>query len=419
MLQELTRLIPLDAIKIALVLVLSFFIGIEREEHKQRDAPYAFGGIRTFPLIGLFSYALATVSSASLLPWTAGLALIGGLMIVSYRHKISENQAAGLTTELSALATYLIGALVHQEHYWIAATIGVVSVLLLELKQVLEGLAERIEPNEILTTAKFLLLTVVILPIVPNRDFTPFHLNPLKTWLVVVAVSGVSFASYFLQKMLRGRGGVFLCGVLGGAYSSTATTVVLSRQSKEIRSADLFSGTILAACGVMYARLAILVAFFNLALAAKLAPAFAVLAGAAVLAGWLVSRRSRDDKRAEAYEPPKNPLQLTVAFLLAATFLAIRVLIALARNYLGSAGLYGLAIVMGVADVDPFILGLAQSTPTSSLATAASAILIAAASNNIAKGIYASALADKATGRKTLILLAGLGALGFVPLTWI
>src|SRR5262249_59049602 len=99
--QELIRLVPLDAIKIALVLVLSFFIGVEREEHKQHDAEYAFGGIRTFPLIGLISYALALVSTQGLLPWTFGLLVIGGAMIVSFRPQGTAARTAGVTPWLS------------------------------------------------------------------------------------------------------------------------------------------------------------------------------------------------------------------------------------------------------------------------------------------------------------------------------
>src|SRR5499433_300828 len=335
MLTELTRLLPLDALKIALVLVFSSFIGLEREEHKQREAQYAFGGIRTFPLIGLVSYALALVSAPGLLPWTFGLLVIGGLMIVSYLHKLTTAESAGITTELSALATYLIGALVEREQFWIAGAIAVLSLLLLELKTALEGLATRVEPNEILTAAKFLLLTIVILPIVPNQEFTRFHLNPFKTWLVVVAVSGVSFFSYLLQRAFRGRGGVFLSGLLGGAYSSTATTVVLARQSKEQPRADLFSGSILAACGMMYARLAILVALFNLALAAKIAPSFGALALGAVLVGWVVSRASGGAKSSERHKLPTNPLQLKIAFLLALVFVVVRILTNLASDYLG------------------------------------------------------------------------------------
>src|SRR5215510_196638 len=291
MLKELLGFIPQDAIKIGLTLVLSFFIGLEREEHKQHDAQYAFGGVRTFPLIGLVSYALALVSAPGLLSWAIGLAVLGGLMIVSYFHKVATAEAAGITTEVSALATYLIGALVYREHYWIGATIAVLSLLLLELKEALEGLAQRVEPNEILTAAKFLLLTVVILPIVPNREFTPFHINPFKTWLVVVAVSGVSFGSYLVQRALKAREGVFLSALLGGAYSSTATTVVLAKQAKEQSNPNLFAGSMLGACGMMYARLVILVALFSGELATKLAAGFGALAVIGGVAGWVAARR--------------------------------------------------------------------------------------------------------------------------------
>ncbi len=116
------------------------------------------------------------------------------------------------------------------------------SLLLLELKVVLEELAGRIPAEEILTFAKFLLLSAVILPILPNREFGPFHINPFKTWLVVVAVSAISYGSYVLQKVTKGRGGILLAAVLGGAYSSTVTTVVLARRAAREEHPHLFSG---------------------------------------------------------------------------------------------------------------------------------------------------------------------------------
>ena len=200
---ELLPLVPPDATKIVLVLALALFVGFEREEHKQRAATYSFGGVRTFPLIGLLSYALALIAMPQLVPWAIGFAVVGVLMALSYQRKLSADSPAGLTTEISALATYAIGGLVQREFYWIATTVAVVCVLLLELKKGLEGLTKHIASTEIITVAKFLVLAVVILPIVPARDFTRFHLNPFKTWLVVVAVSGVSFASYVLQRVLK------------------------------------------------------------------------------------------------------------------------------------------------------------------------------------------------------------------------
>ena len=129
MLTELSAEVPPDALKIVLVLALAFFIGLEREEHKQREPGYAFGGIRTFPLIGLVSYALALLSHPLLVPWVVGFAVVGGFMLLSYNHKLADANPAGLTTEISALATFVVGGLVQRERYWIATTIAVLSVL--------------------------------------------------------------------------------------------------------------------------------------------------------------------------------------------------------------------------------------------------------------------------------------------------
>jgi uncharacterized membrane protein (DUF4010 family) len=420
MFKDLLRSVPPAALEIGLVLALAFFIGLEREEHKQRDAGYAFGGVRTFPLIGLVSYALALVSAPQLMPWAVGLGVVGALMLLSYQHKLAGEQPAGLTTEISALATYVVGGLVQREYYWIATTIAVLGVLLLELKKGLEGLTRHVASNEIITVAKFLVVAAVIAPIVPDRELTRFHINPFQTWLVVVAVSGVSFASYALQRVLKERGGAMLSAILGGAYSSTVTTVVLARQARRESRPNLFAGSIVAASAMMYARLVLLLAFFDRALAAELAPAFGTLAVIGGLIGWFVYRR-RDGSEASpgARSDARNPLELSAAFLFALIFVAILVLTALVRQYLGRSGLYSLAAIMGVTDVDPFILGLTQTRSAElPLGTAAAAIVIAAASNNVVKALYAYAFADRATGRRSLVLLLVLAALGLVPLAW-
>ena len=413
--------LPPDALKIFLVLFLSFLIGLEREEHKSERGTYLFGGVRTFPLIGLIGYSIALISGTQLLPLTIGLLVVAGFLLLSYWHKLSSPEAAGVTTEMSGLATFLIGALICYDHLWVATTLGVASLLLLDLKAALEKLAVRIAPNEILTFAKFLLLTGVILPVLPNQEFSHFHINPFKTWLVVVAISAISYASYVLQKLTKGQGGVVLAALLGGAYSSTVTTVVMARRSKSEQEPHLFSGSILIASGVMYLRMVVLLALFNRQLMSVLLAPFLVLAAVGVGAGWLWTRRA--DATAQAAKrdfEPKNPLDLLTAFLFAGLFLGMLVATQLAVTYLGRGGLNTLAALMGVSDVDPFIMGLTQAAGTlTPLNIAAAAILIAAASNNVVKGIYAYSLAERKTGLQSMLFLVALAAVSLIPLSWI
>jgi uncharacterized membrane protein (DUF4010 family) len=403
------------------VLFLSFLIGLEREEHKASGETYAFGGVRTFPLIGLLGYALALLSGAQLMPVALGFAVVAAFLWLSYQHKLVSSSAAGVTSEMSGLTTYVVGALVSHGQFWIATTLSVASILLLELKVALENLTKRMAPQEILTFTKFLLLTAVILPVLPNQEYGPFQINPLKTWLVVVAVSAVSYGSYVLQRVTKQQGGIILAAILGGAYSSTVTTVVLARRSLREKRPHLFAGSTLIASGVMYLRLIALVGLFNHSLMGMLAPPFAILAALGAAAGWLWSRwpdgSSEDVKR--GFEPA-NPLELRAACLFALLFLIVLVATRLVSMYLGKTGVYTLAGMMGVSDVDPFIMGMTQSAGRETQLTVAStSILIAAASNNLAKGIYAYTIADRRTGFQSLCLLVALAVLGLTPMLWL
>ncbi len=411
---------PPEWAHVLFVLFLSFLIGLEREERKDRDGHYSFGGVRTFPLIGLIGYSMSQLSGGELLPQAIGFAVVGGFLMISYWHKLTTSTSSGVTSEMSGLATYLVGAFVYHEMFWIATALTVSSLLLLELKEGLENLAKRIESADILTFAKFLFLSAVILPLLPDVPYTGFQINPFKTWLVVVAVSGVSYGSYVLQRLTREKGSVILAALLGGAYSSTVATVALARRAKEEEQSHLFSGGILIASGVMYLRLAILLALFNRALMQRLAIPFVVLAIIALISGWFWSRRSDAAGLKESrVTEPKNPLEIRAALLFALLFVGMLVATHLAVTYLGKSGVYTLAAIMGVTDVDPFIMGLTQSAPLlTPLQVASDSILIAAASNNVIKGIYAYALSSREVGIQSLALLLGLAVLGLLPLFW-
>jgi uncharacterized membrane protein (DUF4010 family) len=414
--------LPPEAVKIVVALFLSFLIGLEREERKAAGEHYAFGGVRTFPLIGLVGYSIALLSGTQIVPLMLGFLGVCGFLLLSYWRKLSvSGDPAGVTTEISGLATFLVGALACYGHLWIATALTVVSLLLLELKGALEKLPAQIPSDEILTFAKFLFLTAVILPIVPREELGRFHISPFKTWLVVVAVSTISYASYVAQKLTKGRGGVLLAGFLGGAYSSTVATVALSRRAKDAQRPHLFAAAILIASGAMYLRLIVLLALFNQSLAVSLLPAFLVLGALAMVGGWFWSRKP--DMTTAAAPPgfePTNPLALTTAFVFALVFVIMLIASQLAIAHLGKAGLNTLAAIMGIVDVDPFVMGTMQATGTViPLKVAAEAIVIAASSNNLVKGIYAYSFGDKKTGVQSLCWLAGLAALGLLPLIWL
>jgi uncharacterized membrane protein (DUF4010 family) len=410
--------LPPDAVKLVLVLAFSFLIGLQREERKTKDAPKGFGGVRTFPLIGLVGYGLGVIGGPSLVPISVGALVVGGFLWLSYYRKLTAEHTSGATSELSGVLTYVLGGLVAYDHLWIAAALFVVCLLLLELKVGLESLADRVSPEEIAAAGKFLLMAVVLLPLVPNEAFGRFQINPFKALLVVIAVSGVSFFSYTLQKLTHSKSSVLASAILGGAYSSTATTVALARQAASDDAPDLFAGSILTASGVMYIRLALLLALFNFALFRLLALPFVALAAAGIGVGIVWARRSPHSSKGQTLETSRNPLEMRAAVLFAAIFLAVTVVTRLVTSGLGRGGLYSLAAVMGATDVDPFILGLAQAhEPGARLAAAA--IVIASASNNLVKGAYAWFFSGRKTGRRAAAALGALALCGLVPLIWL
>ena len=401
-------------VQVLLVLSLSFLMGLEREEHKVQPGSTVAAGVRTFPLIALLGYMLAVVAPDNLIPLSAGLLAVALFLLVAYQHKLAEG-TRGFTSEMAALLAYVIGALIAKNQYWIAVTITVADVLLLSAKQSLSGLAQRLDQSELTTFVKFLLLSAVILPIVPNYAYTQFEINPFKTWLIVVAVSGMSYGSYALQRACRGRRTALLSAIVSGAYSSTLATVTLAKQSRDQDQPRLYAGAIVLASSVMYVRLGILIAIFNQALGLQLAPTLAGLAVATAIVGLAIALSHRGGTAAACAVVDRNPLELSTAFLFAGLFIVLTIATRLTATYLGSGGLYILAGVMGLTDIDPFIMGLAQSGGASTtVAVAALAVVIATASNNVMKGIYATSFGGRPVGIPAAIALSSLGLLGVV-----
>ncbi len=396
------------AIQIGLVLALSFLVGMEREQNirLRADVP-TLGGVRTFPLLGLLGYLLAH----NIWAFSGGILVVGALLVMQYRGKML-GERYGLTTEFSALIVYSLGFFVVQGQYWLATAIAVISTLLLQMKKPLETLALKISTDELLTFSQFVMLSAVILPLVPNESYTEYQLNPYRTWLVVVAVSGVSYLSYILQRWHGEKQGLMLAGIMGGIYSSTVTTVALAKQS---RSSGLPSMTcasaIIGATGMMYFRIIILVWLFTPALGEALLRPFGVMGVITLGLSFAMLLHSRIQTRPATVDRPSiNPLQLLNAILFALIFIFITVLSKLVVRHFGQVGLYVLSVFMGPTDIDPFIMSLAEKMRFS-LHDSGMAIAIAVASNNLFKGSYAWYLAGRHVGRWTLFSFAAISML--------
>jgi uncharacterized membrane protein (DUF4010 family) len=411
---------PPEAFGFILTLGLSLLIGFEREEHE----PEGIGGVRTFPIIGLSGFLLITAFPDNVLPFAVGFIAVGSLVALSHNYFLHRGEP-GITTEAAVLLTFALGGCAAKGMNWLAVATGVITVILLQEKHLLEGLASKLPREELGTLLRFLLLAAVILPLVPNREFTVFEINPFNIWLIVVAVSGVSYVSYLFRLRWGEDIGLLLAGILGGAYSSTVTTVVLARQSKNKRECGPnFAGAIVGATGVMYIRLWVLLMLFAAPLANRLVVIFWAMGLLALAVGFFLTRRSASAESGCELESPSgrsdgNPLEMTSAFAFAVIFVAVLVATRFVADRFGDVGILIMAAIMGAADVDPFILGLTQTIGSGlSIEIAALAVVIAAAVNNLMKGVYAVIFGSRRSGRLSLVVLTTLGGIS-LGLFWL
>ena len=407
-------------ITLLMLLGLGFFFGLAYEDfyaHANQKRP---GGIRTFPLLALTGALLYRLDPTRLLPLCAGLVALSIWLACYYWRRLDEIDAegfpnVGLVVPVCNVLAYLLGPIALAEPTWVPIGTTVAAVLLLTARHELHGFARRLELGEIVNAGRFLLLTGFALPLLPDTpvtDLTP--ITPHQVWLAMVAVCTVSYASYLLQRYVAPPGGGLLVALLGGLYSSTATTLVLARRARtELASLRQTEAGIILATAVMYLRLLVVIFIFNRPLAqVLLVPLVGLSAlGLAIALGWYFIGERRTEEAVPATEPG-NPLELTTAATFAALFVIISIATAWATQRFGSAGIYALAAIIGVSDIDPFVLNLAQGDASHiTTATGASAILIAASSNNVVKAVYSLAYSNTHTriSATVLVLLAACG----------
>ncbi|HTB30588.1 MAG TPA: DUF4010 domain-containing protein [Bacteroidia bacterium] len=417
---DLVQDIPTDLIRFLLVVVFSLLIGLEQRRHYINEAPESvFGTDRTFTLIGITGFILYSVSPQSMLPFIIGAIIIGGLLSVYYFQKIKVQQKFGMTSLVTALITYSLAPLVFTQPKWLVLLIVVSVLVISEIKETLLKFSKKFDNDEFITLAKFLILAGVILPLLPDEPISAvINISPYKFWLAIVVVSAISYISYLLRKFVFPETGILLTGVLGGLYSSTATVVILARKSKENVDGNRIVAAMFLAITMMYLRLFILAAFFNMEVAVKLLPYFIVLIIISILIAvyFSVLKKTIVDKSTEIVSPEvhQNPLEFKTAVLFGGLFILFAMVTGFVVGHYGAHGAQTLAFVVGVTDIDPFIINLFQGKWNLDVLVITFAVLNAITSNNVLKMIYALTLSDKSIRKEIFIGFSVLIAAGIV-----
>lgn len=411
--------------RMGLALAMAVVLGLAFEGVYKREERTSPGGIRTFPTLTVLGLVLYSLDTRSLVPYVAGLVAVALWLYAHIRNAPGPREPdgdvprPGLMVPATNLLAYTFGPAALTQPPWVVVAAAVATVLLLESRGSMHRIAQQVPADEVFTLGNFLILTGVILPLLPDRPISAWTpITPFKAWLALVAVSSLSYGSYLLQRFVPTRLGALWPAVLGGAYSSTATTVALAREQGRLGALaatrpDLGVGIVLATA-VMYLRIDAVTALFNPPLALLLLPALAIcFAAAAAIAAWRWLRRQRGPAPAAARLPAANPLQLGAAFTFAALFVILAVASAWVSREYGERGIYWLAAVTGLTDIDPFVLNLSQGGVAGmSLRAVAAAILVAASSNNVLKACYALAFGGRRAARPAALALLVLAAVG-------
>ncbi|WP_448190265.1 MgtC/SapB family protein [Azospirillum sp. sgz301742] len=418
---------PLDpmflAERLGLALLLGVFLGLAFEDVYKRGDRRAPGGIRTFPLLALAGAMLLLLEPAHASAVTVGLLVVGAWLYAYVRATLHGNPpastlAGGMTPTLivpvSSLTAYLLGPVSLTQPPWVAVALAVSAALLLGARERLHALVHVVPSEEVLTAGKFLVLIGVVLPLVPNEPvLAGVPVTPYQAWMAVVAVCALSYGSYLVQRYAPLRHGTLVPAVLGGLYSSTAATVVLARRLAEpgAPTHELSAG-IVAATAMMYLRLGLIVALFNAPVVRVLALPLVGLIIVGALAAAALWRPAPQTAERKAL-PVTNPLQVNAAIVFAALFIVVAVASRWAQATFGEAGIVALSAVVGVTDIDPFVLSVIQgSVPGLAPESVAAAILIASSTNNLAKAAYAAAFGGWAVARRPALVLGALAVLG-------
>lgn len=414
--------LPSSAQGLVAALAVGLVIGLERGWH-DRDLPEGgrVAGLRTFALTGLLGGVLGHLQPAfGTWPLVGALLGISLLLTVAYALQAKQSSNLSATTYVAMLLTLVLGAFAAHGDITLALSAAVVGAVLLDLKPTLHGWLRVINHRELTASLQLLVLSMVILPYLPNVGMGPYAaLNPYQLWWAVILIAGLSLAGHFAMRITGAQRGLLWTGILGGLASSTAATLSLSRYARQqpLLAGAAIAGS-LAACGVMFFRMVALLAAIEPSLLPVLGSSLIVMGVVLLgLALWQWRRRTELPEKADALEA-MAPFDLGTALAFGALLAAMSVLVPAAKQWLDTSGLYVLSAVAGLADVDAILISLARLHGTGgvSLAATASAICLATLANMMVKVCIAWAAGHAQIGRSVLLSYATAMASGALVL---
>lgn len=356
---------PPDFINFILVTLFSLLIGLaQRKINLKREGETTiFGTDRTFTFIGILGFVLYILDRTDYVLFMGGGLVIGLLLAINYYAKQMKHNVYGVTSIVIALITYCLAPIVYTQPSWLYITLVVTVLLFTEMKSTLTDIAQRMNNDEIVTVAKFLAISGIILPMLPDKEIVKdISLTPYTIWFATVVVSGISYLSYILRKYVFRKSGILVSGFLGGLYSSTATISVLARKCRTAPKNELteYISAMLIAVSMMFFRFFILIFIFNRS-TFDISYPYLLLMSVATMAVALFMHYRWEKKKIEISndsDESGNPLEFKVALIFAALFILFTVLTHYTLAYAGNSGLNVLSFVSGFSDITPFILNL-------------------------------------------------------------
>lgn len=376
--------------RLAVALALGLLIGLERGwEERAAAEGTRVAGIRTFALTAILG-ALWAILAQELGPTLLGLAFLAFSALLISAHWIVARREGdyGITTVVAALITFVLGALAAHGEMIIAASAAVVTTILLGLKPVLHGWLQRLQQVELFATFKLLLISVVMLPLLPDQGYGPWHvLNPYQIWWWVVLIAAIGFVGYFAVRFLGTRIGILLTALFGGLASSTAVTLNLSRIGhRDVRLHSLLAAGVVVAAGTMFPRVLLEVSVVNRSILPQVLWPLLTMTAASYFSVPLLWRSGKGSPPAQDLNLV-NPFELVPALQFGALLVAIMLLSRAFQEWFGNAGIYLLAGFSGLSDVDAITLSLSRLAHSElSPEVAARGIVIAAMVNTATKG---------------------------------